>query len=76
MSEKNQEIEEMKKEIVIERLRQAPSTIKIAFGSINEFMARDELIEQVEKGTDIGKKIIKIQLEYLKAFKKGTLQRG
>ena len=76
MTEKNQEIEEIKKEIVIERLRQAPPTVKIAFGSMNEFMVRDELIEQVEKETEIGKRIVKIQLEYLKAFKKITFQEG
>ena len=73
MNEKNEEIEEIKKELVIERLRQAPSTVKIAFGSSNEFMNRDELIEQVQKETELGKKIIKVQLEYLKAFKKGVV---
>ena len=74
MKEKKENIDELKKEIVIERLRQAPPTVKIAFGSLNEFMNRDELIEQVEKETDIGKRIVKIQLEYLKAFKRGMLQ--
>lgn len=73
MNEKNKDIEELKKEIVIERLRQAPPTVKIAFGSSNEFMNRDELIDQVEKDTEIGKRIINIQLEYLKAFKKKAL---
>ena len=76
MSKENQEIEELKKEIVIERLRQAPPNVKIAFGSKNEFMNRDQLIEQVQKETEIGKKIVKIQLEYLKAFKKGISQGG
>jgi len=74
MKEKKENIDELKKEIVIERLRQAPPTVKIAFGSLNEFMNRDELIEQVEKETDIGKRIVKIQLEYLKSFKRGMLQ--
>ena len=74
MSDKSKEIEKIKKEIVIERLLQAPPTVKIAFGSLNEFMDRDELIEQVQKETEIGKRIIKIHLEYLKAFKKGMLQ--
>ena len=74
MKEKKENIDGLKKEIVIERLRQAPPTVKIAFGSLNEFMNRDELIEQVEKETDIGKRIVKIQLEYLKSFKRGMLQ--
>ena len=76
MKEKKENIDELKKEIVIERLRQAPPTVKIAFGSLNEFMNRDELIEQVEKETEIGKRIIKIQLEYLKAFKQGMIIGG
>ncbi len=77
MKEKEENnIEMMKKEIVIERLRQAPAKINISFGSSNEFMNRDELIEQVEKETEIGKKIIKVQLEYLKAFKYGIMSEG
>ncbi len=72
--EKN--IEELEKEIVVERLRQAPPNVKISFGSVGEFMNRDELIDQVEKETEVGKKIIKIQLEYLKAFKKNAIGGG
>ena len=34
-------------------------------------MDRDELIKEVEKGSEIGQRIVKVQLEYLKAFKKG-----
>ena len=34
-------------------------------------MNRDELIEQVEKNTELGKRIVNIQIEYLRAFKKG-----
>jgi hypothetical protein len=76
MSEESKEINDMKKEIAIERLRQAPPTVKVAFGSVNEFMNRDELIEQVEKETEIGKRIVKIQLEYLKAFRKAAIHGG
>lgn len=70
------EVEEIKKDIAIERLRQAPSTIKISFGNNGGFMSRDEMIKQVLDNTDTGKKIINLQLEYLKAFKKGILSRG
>ncbi len=75
MKEEQENLEEIKKEIVIERLRQAPSTVKVSFGdSSGNFMNRDEMIQQVEKNTELGKRIVKIQLEYLKAFKRGTLQ--
>jgi replication initiation and membrane attachment protein DnaB len=78
MNEKEEKsIEEIKKEIVIERLRQAPPTVKISFGTENgKFMSRDEMIEQVERNTELGKRIVNIQLEYLRAFKKGTLVGG
>jgi len=72
---KKESIDEIKKQIAIERLRQTPSTVRISFGTSGvDFMNRDEMIEQVEKDTDIGKKIIKIQLEYLKSFKESIVK--
>ncbi len=64
---------EIKKEIVIERLRQIPPKVSIAFGMSSEFMSRDDMIEQVKKDTEIGKRIVEIQFTYLKAFKKDSL---
>ncbi|MDP1694587.1 MAG: hypothetical protein Q8L34_03535 [Candidatus Woesearchaeota archaeon] len=70
MTRENVDLEKLKREIVIERLRQAPPNINISFGSADgKFMNRDELIKEVKSGTVLGEKIIKIQLEYLKAFK-------
>ena len=63
MKEESKFIENIKKEIALERLRQAPATVNISFGSNGEFMSRDELIQQVEKDTELGKRIIKIQIE-------------
>ena len=71
--EKNSEIEEIKKEIVIERLRQTSPKVRISFGGSDKFMDREELIEEVKKGTEIGENIIRIQIAYLQAFKKGIL---
>ncbi len=74
MTKENKKLEELKKEIVIERLRQAPLTLKVSFGnSDGKFMNKDDLIKEVEKGTKTGEKIVEIHLEYLKAFKKGIL---
>jgi len=70
MKEEKFEIEELEKQITIERLRQAPPNIKISFGmSDGKFLNRDELINQVQKDTAIGQKIIKVQMAYLKALK-------
>jgi len=71
MKEEN-ELKEIEKEIVIERLRQTPPNFSISLGtSEGKFMTRDELIGEVIKESEIGEKIINIQLEYLRAFKKG-----
>lgn len=58
------------KELVIARLEVLPANKKISIGSTGEF-TKDELIEQVEKESSIGEKIIEIELEYLQALKKG-----
>jgi len=72
--EKGNDFGELKKKIVIERLMQAPPTMKISFGEQDgTFMSRDELIEHVKRDTDIGKNVVNVQLAYLKAFKKGVL---
>lgn len=72
-SNESQNIEEIQKNIAIERLRQAPANLSISFGSQGEFMQRDELIKEIEIGSEMGKNIVNIQLEYLKAFKRGFL---
>jgi len=73
-SEKEKNIEEIKREIVIERLRQTPPNVKVSFGTQDgEFMNRDDMIQQIEGNTELGQKIVNIQFEYLKAFKKGGL---
>lgn len=62
--------EQLKKEIVLERLRQTPPNFKVSFGMSNgKFMDRDELIQNTEDNTEIGKRVIQIQLAYLKAFR-------
>lgn len=78
MNEKEKkDLEELKKEIVIARLSQASPNIKVSFGmSDGKFLGREELIEQVKQNTEMGEKIVKVQLEYLKAFKKGIVIGG
>ena len=46
-----------------------PANLKVSLGS-REF-SRDELIEEVKKETELGKIIMKMQLEYLRAMKRG-----
>lgn len=63
--------EEIRK-LVIERLKTLPSDKKISIGSDGDF-SRDQLIAAVEKEDDVGKKIIEVQLEFLRSLKEGLL---
>ncbi len=56
------------RDLVIARLRSLPSGKKISLGSQGEF-TNQELITRVEEGDEVGKKIIEIQLEYLRSLK-------
>ncbi len=58
------------RDIVIARLQSFPSNRKISIGSGGEF-TKDELVQNVRDGSDIGNKIIEIQLSYLKSLKNG-----
>ncbi|MBI2110215.1 hypothetical protein HYT51_00340 [Candidatus Woesearchaeota archaeon] len=57
------------KEIVIARLDVLPRDRKISIGNEGTF-SKEELIEHVQKGDKIGKKIVEIEMEFLRSFKK------
>ncbi|MBI5613932.1 hypothetical protein HY947_03320 [Candidatus Gottesmanbacteria bacterium] len=59
------------RQLVVARLRSFPSGKKLSIGSDGEF-SKDELIARVNEGDSIGKKIIEIQLSYLRSFKEDT----
>jgi len=58
------------RKLVVERLRTLPSGKQISIGNQGSFN-KDELIEKVELGDNLGKKIIEVELEFLRALKKG-----
>ena len=58
------------KELVILRLETMPENFKVSIGGSGEF-DKHQLIERVRKGDEVGKKIVKIQLNYLRSLKKG-----
>ena len=66
------EISEVRKEIVIARLRVMPSNRRIAVGDRGSF-SRDELILEVEKDTEVGKMMVEIEMAFLKALKDGKM---
>jgi hypothetical protein len=71
MEEKNepQNISEDITNLVIARLETIPSNVEISVGGDGSFTI-SELIERVKKQDDVGKKMIEMQLAYLRALGK------
>jgi hypothetical protein len=65
-------ISEDLKKLVIFRLGTLPPGKKISIGSSGEF-SKEELIQHVKQGDEIGRKIIDIEMEFLRAIKEGIL---
>ena len=63
------------KQLVILRLETLPSDKKISIGSYGDFI-KEELVTHVEKEDEIGKKMVEIELEFLRALKKGIITHG
>ena len=70
--QKKEGISEDLKDLVIERLEVLSPHKKIYIGSVGAF-TKDELIERVKQGDEIGQKIVNIELSFLRALKEGTL---
>lgn len=72
MKKEDKEKKEEIKKLVIARLDALPPNISISVGSEGHFN-KEELIKQIENDTEIGKKMIEIELEYLRKLKEGIL---
>lgn len=68
---KNKSTEEMK-ELVIARLDVMPPKYKLSVGNKGTF-TKDELIQHVQKGDEIGNEIIKMQFNFIRALTSGKL---
>ena len=70
MNKKDKGRKEEIKKLVIARLDALPPNVLISVGSEGHFN-KEELIKQIENDTEIGKKMIEIELEYLRKLKEG-----
>ncbi len=66
-----EDIEELKKQIVLARLRESPPNVKVSFGKDmgGKFLTPKDLIKEINENSKLGKKIIDLQFAYLKALK-------
>ena len=60
------------KELVLARLKTLPEDTGISIGSAGDF-SRDQLIERVRAEDEIGKKIVEIEMDFLRGLKNGIL---
>ncbi|MEK7168026.1 MAG: hypothetical protein AAB791_03430 [Patescibacteria group bacterium] len=60
------------KELVLTRLETLPSGAVISIGSGQE-LNKEDLIKSIREGTDIGKKMIDIEMSFLQGLKAGIL---
>lgn len=58
-------------ELVLARLNSMPENVQIHMGGAGEAFDKDKLIEHVKKRDKIGKRFVKLQLEYIKASIRG-----
>ena len=72
MSKEDKEKKEEIKKLVVARLDTLPPNVKISVGSEGSFNKK-ELIKQIESDTEIGRKMVEIELEYLRKLKEGIL---
>lgn len=68
----NKEIGNDIKELVIARIDVLPPNVKVSIGAEGEF-TKSELIERVKNGDVVGRKIIQVELSFLRALKDGIL---
>ncbi len=61
-----------KKEIVLARVRAYDDDFELSVGSGGTF-SRDEIIENIEKETEIGQEIVEMQMEYLRDLISGDI---
>ncbi|HEY4509562.1 MAG TPA: hypothetical protein VJC15_01070 [Candidatus Paceibacterota bacterium] len=60
------------KDLVITRLETLPSDAVISLGSSGEF-TKDQMIESVRRGDEVGQKMIEIEMTFLQGLKEGIL---
>ena len=72
----NDEINEKVKEIVIARIdSQVPSNLKLAMGNYRG-MTKEEMIEHIKKGDEVGKQIVKRHLLFLRSLASGEFTKA
>ncbi|MGC9058929.1 MAG: hypothetical protein ACP5H3_00770 [Candidatus Aenigmatarchaeota archaeon] len=65
---KDEEIPEVFWKIAKARFEKMPSHLRLFIGGIGS-LTKEKILDEIEKRSEIGKLLVKMQLEYLKLFK-------
>lgn len=69
---KNEEISKKIKELVAIKIEaQMPANLKLSIGSGSVALSKEEMIKHVNKGDEIGRKIVNAHMSFLKAVANG-----
>jgi hypothetical protein len=71
--ELKKEVQEGIKEIVLARLQSINPNVKIMLLGIDKPLSVQDMMEEVEKDTELGKKIVKAQFEFIKMISRGEI---
>ena len=66
-------IAQKEKELVLARLEVLSPELHFSVGANSESFSRNEMIKQINDNTEVGKDFIKVELEFLRAFRDGSL---
>ena len=70
---KEENITEAMKKLAIARIEaQVPSNLRLSIGSYGS-MSKEEMIEHIKKGDEIGKQMVESQLRFLRAQASGQI---
>lgn len=73
---KEKTILQKEKEVIIARLEATSPELFFSIGSDSRSFSKDELIEEINKDTEIGNNFVKSQFEFLRALKDGSLMKA
>ncbi|MDP3965206.1 MAG: hypothetical protein Q8Q13_00195 [bacterium] len=68
------ETKEQLKQLVLERINVMPETLRIAVGSLE--LTKQEVAKHVRAEDEVGKQMIEMELEFLRALASGAIYAG
>ncbi len=75
MTENNLQINEDLKKLVIMRVESAPSNWNLSIGSYGN-LSKEEIIDHIKKGDEVGSQIVDSHLAFLKAVASGEFTKA